>query len=141
MSIISLNKHSTKFLESCDLEWDDLLPFTCYCHNIFLGSNGTESPFFLMFGHNLAEGQLTLPKNCSRYYRNNRGKIILEELHKLWKHHTAHLKDLCQRKENTGHNHSNSTKFEIGQPVVVKNSCTSYFQTQMFIGLQGIKNT
>ena len=46
----------------------------------------------------------------------------MEELHQLWKHLTAHLKDLCQRKENpTGHNHNKSTKFEIGQAVMVKN--------------------
>ena len=45
----------------------------------------------------------------------------MEELNKLWEHHTAHLQDLCQRKENpTGHNSNNSTKFKIGQPVVVK---------------------
>ena len=27
-----------------------LPPFACYCYNIFPGSNGTESQFFLMFG-------------------------------------------------------------------------------------------
>ena len=46
---------------------------------------------------------------------------MLEELHKLYKHHTTHIKDLCQRKENlTKQNHKNSTKFEIGQPIMVK---------------------
>ena len=40
----------TKFLDSSDLEWDELLPFTCYCYNIYPSSNATESPFFLMFG-------------------------------------------------------------------------------------------
>ena len=29
----------------------------------------------------------------------NKGKIILDELHKLWKHYAAHLKELYQRKE------------------------------------------
>ena len=41
------------------------------------------------------------PQECNRYYRNKRGKIILEEFHKLWKEYLAHLKDLCQRKEKT----------------------------------------
>ena len=31
-----------KFLESSDLEWDELIPFACYCYDIFLGSNETE---------------------------------------------------------------------------------------------------
>ena len=38
----------TKFQESSDLEWDELLPFACYCYNIFPCSNGTEPLFFLM---------------------------------------------------------------------------------------------
>ena len=40
----------TKFLESKDLEWDKLLPLTYYCYNIFPSSNGTVSPFSLVFG-------------------------------------------------------------------------------------------
>ena len=90
----------TKFLESSDLELDDLLPFECYCYNTFSSSNGTESLFFLISRHNQAEGQVTYLSNCSRYYRNNKRNIILEELHKLWKHYTAHLKELHLRNEN-----------------------------------------
>ena len=40
-----LRRTITKFLESSDLEWNKLLPFACYCYNIFPGSNGTEPPF------------------------------------------------------------------------------------------------
>ena len=48
---------------------------------------------------------------------------MLEELHKLWKHHAAHLEDLHQRKENpTEQNHNNIANFEIGQPVMLKKS-------------------
>ena len=50
------------------------------------------------------------------------GKIILEELHKLWKHHASNLKDLYQRKENpAGHNYNINIIFIIGQPVMIKN--------------------
>ena len=35
----------SKFLESSDLEWDELLSFVCYCYNIFPSSNETEPPF------------------------------------------------------------------------------------------------
>ena len=37
----------TKFLGNSNLEWNKPLPFTCYCYNIFPGSNGTESQFSL----------------------------------------------------------------------------------------------
>ena len=43
-----LKRTLTKFFVSGDLEWDELLPFMCYCYNI-PSSKGTETPFFLMF--------------------------------------------------------------------------------------------
>ena len=45
-----LKRSLTKFLDNNNLVWNDLIPFTCYCYNIFPGSNGTKSPFFLMLG-------------------------------------------------------------------------------------------
>ena len=64
----------TKFLESSNLEWDEFLPFTCYCYNIFPSSNGTESPFFLISGWDPAEGWLTHLNNSNRYYGNSKEK-------------------------------------------------------------------
>ena len=46
-----LKRTLTKFLESSDIEWNELLPFVFYYYNIFPISNGTKPPFFLMFGH------------------------------------------------------------------------------------------
>ena len=40
-----LKRVHTKFLESSDLEWDQLMPLACYCYSIFPRSNGTEAPF------------------------------------------------------------------------------------------------
>ena len=54
-----------------------------------------------MLGRDSAEGWETHLSSTNRYYGTNKGKTILEELHKLWEHHTAHLKELCQRKEYT----------------------------------------
>ena len=45
----------TNFWESSDLEWNNLLPFACYCCNIFPSSNGTDSTFFIMFWCHPAE--------------------------------------------------------------------------------------
>ena len=46
----------------------------------------------------------------------------MEELYKLWKHHTTHVRELCQRKEYTEQQvNKNNTKFKLGQPVMVKN--------------------
>ena len=91
-----LKRTLTKFLDNNNLEMDDLLPFACYCYNIFPGSNGTESPFFLMFGWDPAEGCLPHLNNSSRYYSTNEGNIVLEELHKLLKHHINHFREIHQ---------------------------------------------
>ena len=45
-----LKRTLTKFLDNSNLKLDELPPFACYCYNIFPGSNGTESLFFLIFG-------------------------------------------------------------------------------------------
>ena len=72
----------TKFLETNDLEWDDLLQFACYCYNIFStcynifsSRNYTEQPFSLIFRWDPAEEWLTHLNTCSRYYGNNMGKV------------------------------------------------------------------
>ena len=75
-----------------------------------------------MFQQDLAEGYITHLNNGNKYYGMNQGKILLEELHKLWKHHVAHLRELHQRKEYTDQQiNKNSIKFKIGQTVMVKN--------------------
>ena len=92
---------------------------SCYCYNIFPRGTGNESPFFLMYGPEQTEGWLTHLNNCSRYYGDNKGKVILTELHMLWKHHAAYLRDIHNRKDNcTPPKPTNITKFEIGQTVM-----------------------
>ena len=89
-----LKRTLTKFLNNSDLEWDEFLPFTCYCYNIFPSSNGTKSPFFLMVGWDPAE-------ECLSHLNNsNEGKILFKDHHKVWKHHTKHLKVMHQRNEH-----------------------------------------
>ena len=58
-----LKRTITKFLELLKLEWNDLLMLACYCHNIIPSCTGIESPTFLMFGHDSAEGRLQHLKN------------------------------------------------------------------------------
>ena len=57
-----------QILGHSNLKWDELLPFACYCYNIFSGSNSTESPFFLMFGQDPTEGHLSHLNYSNRYY-------------------------------------------------------------------------
>ena len=110
-----------EFLEFSGLEWDELLPFAYYCYNIFPRSSGTKLPFFLMFGHDPALGQLSYLNNFSRYYRDSKGIIILAVLHKKWKHHAAYLKDIHNTEDDyTPCKSKNNTKFEICQAVMVK---------------------
>ena len=78
--------------------------------------------FFLMFFCESAEGQLTHLNNCSRCYGDNKGKIILTEFCKLWKHHAAYLRDMHNWNDDcTLSKHTNNTKFQIGQTVMVRN--------------------
>ena len=51
-----LKRTLTKFLNSSNLEWDELLPFACYCYNILPDSHGTEPPFYNIFGDEPVEG-------------------------------------------------------------------------------------
>ena len=82
-----------------------------------------------MCGCEPAVGQLTHLNNHIRYYRDNKSKILLAELHKLWKHYATYLKDNCFRKDDsTPCKSTNNTKFEIGQAVVIKYH-VSCFQT------------
>ena len=69
-----LKRTFTKFLDSSELEWDELTPFACYCYIIFPSSNGNESPFFLMFGQDQAKRFLTRPNNSNRFYGTNEDK-------------------------------------------------------------------
>ena len=40
-----LKRTLAKFLECSESEWDELLPFVCYCYNIIPSSNGTKLAF------------------------------------------------------------------------------------------------
>ena len=64
----------------------------------------------------------------------------MEELHKLWNHHTAHLKELHQRKEYTDQqNNKNNTKLKIGQPVMVKNHACHTFEPKHLLDYKILK--
>ena len=66
--------------------------------------------------------------------------MILEELHKLWKHHTAHPRGLTQREENTDQQIKvNNAKFEICQPVMVKNHAHHTFEPKYLLEYKVLK--
>ena len=137
---IFLKRTLTKFLDSSNLEWDELLPFVFYCYNIFPCSNGTEQQFYVMFGCEPAEGQLTHLNNCSRYYGDNNGKIILVKHTKLWKHHAAYLKDILYRNDSSKLlKPRNNTKFEIGQVVMVENHAHHAFKPKHLMDYRVLK--
>ena len=114
--------------------------FVFYCYNIFPDSDGTEPPFFLMFGCEPAKGCLTNLNNSSRYYRDSKGKIILAELHKLWKHHAAYLKEVLNRKDNySPFKPKRNTKFKIGKAEMVKSHTHQTFEPKYLMDLRVLK--
>ena len=64
----------------------------------------------------------------------------MEELKKLWKYHAAHLRELCQRTEYTDQQiKKNSTKFEIGQSVIVMNHVHHTFKPKCLVDYMALK--
>ena len=87
-----------------------------------------------MFGLDPAKGHLSHLNNNNTYYGTSEGKIVLEELHKLWKHHAKHLKEMHQRNKHMDQQISkNYPKFEIGQLVMVKNHACHTFETKYLL--------
>ena len=61
-------------LSSADAEWDEILPFACYCFNTTPTADDLESPFFLIHGRDLLEGCTGLRgKGNIRYLGNDKG--------------------------------------------------------------------
>ena len=93
-----------------------------------------------MFGHDHAEGYLTHLKNSNRYYGTSKGQIILEDIHKLWKHHAAHIREIYQRKQSTNEQiNKDNAKFKTGQPVMVKNHACYTFEPEYIMAYKVLK--
>ena len=127
-----LKRTVTKFLELSWLEWDDLLLLACYCHNIMPCCTRTESPFFLMFGHDPEEGWLQHLKNKLWYYGDELRHLMLVELHRLWMHHTQLLKDTRQCRDVPVDHIGDAAEptFKPGQPVMVKHHARHTFEAK-----------
>ena len=126
MYIISL-KELTKFLSSSDAEWDEILPFVCYCFNTIPTAGDLESPFFLIHGRDLLEGCTglleLLEKNDIRYLGEDKGLILFAEICKLWSAHAKGLQENRQLRTDQVKKNKNfkAHDFKISQPIVVKN--------------------
>ena len=97
-----LKRTLIKFLSSSDVEWDKVLPLTCYCFNSTPTSDDLESLFFLIHGRHPLEGCTEL--FCSgdtRYMGNEKGLILFAELRKLWSTRTKNLQENRLLKTNT----------------------------------------
>ena len=69
----------------------------------------------------------------------------MEESHKLWKHHAEHQRELHQRNEHKDQQiYKNNPKFEIGQPLTVKNHAHHTFEPKYLLDyrvLKGLNNS
>ena len=118
MYIISLKEHIP------DVEWDEILPFVCYCFNTTSTADDLESPIFVIYGRDLLEGcTALLGKNGIRYLGDGKGLIIFAEIHKLWSAHTKDLQENRQLRTDWDEKNKNfkAHNFKLGQPIVVKN--------------------
>ena len=66
--------------------------------------------------------------------------IVLEVLHKLWKHHTKHLRKWHQRNEHKDqHINKDNPKFKIGQSFIVKNHTHNTFEPKYLLDYRVLK--
>ena len=67
-------------------------------------------------------------------------KIILAELHKLWKHHTVYLKNIHYREDGSKpYKPRNNTTFEIGQTIMVKHHVPYVFECKYLMHYRVLK--
>ena len=87
-----------------------------------------------MFGHDLAEGCLSHLNNSNMYYSTNEGKIALEELQKLSKHHANHPREMHQRNEHMDDQiGNNNSTFKVGQPIKIRNYAHCTFEPKYLL--------
>ena len=115
-------------------EWDNVLPFACYCFNSTPTSDNLESLFFLIHDRDSLEGCTgLLGLGDTRYMGNEKGLILFAELRRLC---LAHAKSLQgNRLLNTDtleHNkYFKSHHFRVDQLIAVKNHLKSMFDTKL----------
>ena len=64
----------------------------------------------------------------------------MEELHRLWKYHANHLKEMGERNEQMDHQISNNNpKFEIDQLVMIKNQEHHTFEPKYLLDYRVLK--
>ena len=76
-----LKRTLTKFLSSTDAEWDQILPFACYCFNTTPTADNLDSPFFLIHGRDPLEGHpRLLGPGSIMYLGDDKGLILFADL-------------------------------------------------------------
>ena len=122
-----------KFLSSLDAEWDDILPFACYCFNTMPTADKMESPFFLVYSRDPVEGHTgLLGKNDIRHLGDDKGLILFAEICKLWLAHAKALQENRQLRTDRVERNKNfkAHDFKIGQPIVVENRLRNTFESK-----------
>ena len=85
------------------------------------------NPHFSLCLDKIQQKDMSHINNSNMYCGTNEDKIVLEELHKLWKLHTNHLRKMHKRNEHKDvPSGNNNLKFEVRQLVMIKDhaNCT-----------------
>ena len=79
--------------------------------------------------------------NGNRYYGNNEGKIVLEDLHKFWKHHAQNTSKKCIKEMSTWANKlvRITQIWNMAQPVMVKNHARHTFEPKYLLDYRVLK--
>ena len=117
----SLKLTKANFIYGNSLEWNDALPLSTYCYNVAPSVDDSESPYYLVHGHDPLEGRLNNIQNYCRYMGNQPRKLAVKELWKLWKFHATLLVENRMAEPAANKKITSALDIRIDQFVLMKN--------------------
>ena len=84
-----LKRSISKYIDILDIEWDKCLNLAMYAFNISPNSDNCSSPYYIVYGKEPINAELTEVEELHRY------KLwikILQQLNKIWKTHADELR-------------------------------------------------
>ena len=109
-----------KSIYSNSIEWNDALPLATYCYNITSSVDDLESPYCLVSGCDLLKGRLSNIQNFCRYMGDQPGRLVVQELQKLWKLHAKLLTENRMTEPAANKKIASVSDLKIGQLVLIK---------------------
>ena len=87
-----LKRSISKYIDLLDVEWDRCLNLATYTFNISPSSDNCSSPYYIVYGKEPINTELSELEELHRYTGTNCGLKHLQRLAKIWKNHADELR-------------------------------------------------